>query len=304
LGSILGLARGLRAVGKQARLLLQDPVPRQYETMLADEDLLGPADFDAAVAAADRLMILDTASIAQLGKLAERIAAHGEKLLIVDHHATNDALTESSWFDTSAAAVGLMVLELLESLSWPIDKATADVLAAAILTDTGWMRFSNTDARCLHAMARLWDRGVRLEEHYARLYQNDRPQRLRLMQRGLASLELHADDRLALMMIRQTDFAETGADRSETENLINEAMRLATVELAVMLTETPGQIRVSFRSRRRVDVSQLAATLGGGGHARAAGCRLPRPLDDARQTLLAACKTALEDSAGQCAADE
>ena len=95
------------------------------------------------------------------------------------------------------------------------------------------------------------------------------------------------------MTIRRGDFQETGARLDETENLVNEALRMGTVETAVLLVEMPDVVRVSLRSRDAVDVSAVAARFGGGGHARAAGFRTPDDIDDVKRRLVDACRRAL-----------
>ena len=149
---------------------------------------------------------------------------------------------------------------------------------AAICSDTGWLWFSNTDSRALRAVGHWIDLGARPDELYRELYECDRPQRLALMARALSSLQLHGDGRLAIMSLTREDFAATGAELDETENIINEAMRIASVEVAALLVEGAEKIRASLRSKSTVDVAAVAQTFGGGGHARAAGFRSSEPM--------------------------
>ena len=137
------------------------------------------------------------------------------------------------------------------------------------------------------------EKGGRADHVYAQLFQRDRPQRLHLLEHLLASLELHCGDRLAVMTLRRCDFEQTGASEDETENLINESLRLASIEAAILLTESSRCVRVSFRSRGRLDVAKLAADFGGGGHARAAGCRADEEIDSLKHRLIEACSRAL-----------
>jgi phosphoesterase RecJ-like protein len=113
------------------------------------------------------------------------------------------------------------------------------------------------------------------------------------MARVIDSLELYHHARLAVMVLRQADFDQTGARREETENLINEALRVETVDLAILLTETPEKTRVSLRSRCDVDVSTIAAEFGGGGHPRAAGLKSDQPIETLRTELIRAARRAL-----------
>ncbi len=237
--------------------------------------------------------MLDTCSFAQLGPVAEKLRTLREKIVVVDHHATRDPVGGVQWTDTSAAAAGVMTAELIEALDWPLPDAGARALAVAVLSDTGWLKFSNADARALRVVAALVEHGVSLDEVFEALYQCDRPERLRLLERILASLELHHADRLAVMSVRRKDFEETGARPDETENLINEALRLQSVRVAMLLVENAENVRVSLRSRGHVNVADLARQFGGGGHDRAAGLRRTEALDEVRSMLIEALGEAL-----------
>jgi phosphoesterase RecJ-like protein len=140
-----------------------------------------------------------------------------------------------------------------------------------------------------------------MDKLYMKLFQCDRPQRLRLMTLMLQSLELHCGGRMATMMIRKGDFEITGALSEETENMVNEALRIAAVETAVLLVENGPSpegvgpiVRVSLRSRDEVDVAAVAASFGGGGHARAAGIRAVMPIEKLRDELVKACSEVLK----------
>jgi phosphoesterase RecJ-like protein len=288
LGSVVGILEAARGAGKLALPLLHADAPDRYGFLLAGEQLAyGPA-LTSLARQADTILVLDTCSDAQLGQLAAGLRQHHDKVVVVDHHATADDIGTTRWIDTSAAAVGLMVLELIDALDWPLNDRAVLALAVAITTDTGWMRFSNTDGRCLRAMARLVEAGVRPDELYRRIYQTDRPQRLALLQRVLDSLDLKADGRLAVMHLRAEDFQQTGAKQEDTENLINEAMRLESVDAAVILVENGEQTRVSLRSRSEVDVAEVARRFGGGGHTRAAGLKSDEPIDQLKPKLVEA----------------
>jgi phosphoesterase RecJ-like protein len=120
------------------------------------------------------------------------------------------------------------------------------------------------------------------------LYQNERPQRVALQTLVMQSLELLKDDRLAVMTINKQDFAKTHAHVPDTENLINIPLQIRTVEVVALVTETPepGPIRISLRSKGGLDCAKFAEQFGGGGHARAAGLKLPSTLELARKQVV------------------
>ena len=287
LGTSTGLARAMRAAGKEASIALPGTTPVRHDFILFDENIASADGFPALAEEADLIIVADTCSHRQLDDINPLMPPYREKTVVIDHHATVDDIGTVRWIDSSSAAAGVMALELLDALSWPVTMEIAEPLAVAILTDTGWLRFSNTDPRCLHAMARLVEAGIGPDVMFKKIYQSDRFEKLKLLGRVLDSLELHCDGLLAVMSLSEDDFHQTGARPDETENLVNEAMRIGEIEAAVILVQNGDEIRVSLRSRQLLDVSLVAETLGGGGHTRAAGARFSGDLQKAKQTIIA-----------------
>ena len=297
LGSVTALYVSAGLAGKNCQMVIPDAIPRRYAFLLEQHSPSPAERFAELAGAADLIVVLDTCAFAQLTPMAQALKQHRRKVAVIDHHATGDDVGSAVWRDESAAAVGVMLLELLGELGWPFDVVAAEALMTAICADTGWFRYANTDARALNAARMLATAGVRLDELHGRLYQSDRPQRVRLFGAALGSLELHADDRLALVTLTQEDFARTGAAAEETEDLASEPLRIASVEIAALLVEQPdGQARVSLRSRRVADVARIAAGFGGGGHARAAGFRADAGIAAVKQRLIAACGEAIQQA--------
>ncbi len=298
LGSMSALTSAARAAGKEVATLVPSEVPARYDFLLSPDRPAGPERFAELADWADTVVIVDTCAFAQLDGLDGQLAAARDKIVVIDHHTTADDIGAVQWVDTSSAAAGVMVGELLEALGWPLGRPAAEALLTAMTTDTGWFRFSNTDARCLRAAARLFDAGVEGDKLYQRLFQADRGERIMLLGRALSSMELRASGRIVTMKIRDIDFAETGARQDETENLVNEPMRMGCVEVSMLLVENgdaQGErcVRVSLRSRGKVDVAAIARGFGGGGHAQAAGLRIDEDIDALAARLAGACEAAM-----------
>ena len=297
-GSAAAVHRAAKAQGKESRVVLLDALPRRYAFLLGDDPPAGADQFPELAGWADCVLVVDTCAFRQLEPVAEELKAVREKVAVIDHHATADDVGAVAWRDTSASSAGVMVAELLARLDWTVDAQTAEALAAAMLTDTGWLRYSNTDGRTLKTLARLLSAGVKADVLYRKIYQSDRPERLALLAAALASLELHAGGRLAVMGLRAEDLEAAGATHDETENFVSEPMRLADVEISVILIAMPsGQTRVSLRSRGAVDVAALAKRFGGGGHAAAAGFTDEEAIPAAKARLIASCEEALAGGA-------
>lgn len=293
LGSMAALANAAAGEGKTALLLVPDSVPQRYQFLFGGRKVAGAEDFAALADRADLVVILDTCTASQLDGLVGQIAARRSKVVVMDHHSGPEDIGAVQWIDTSVSAVGMMVGRIIDALGWGVSRETAEALMTALTTDTGWLRFANTDGQTLQAVARCVDAGIRPDVLYRKLYQSDRPQRLRLIARAINSMELHCGGMLAAMTIRKADFQATGANPDETENLVNEALRLATVETAIIVIENTDCVRASLRSRGAIDVAEIARRFGGGGHRRAAGLRSHEDIDTLRRGLIAACTEAL-----------
>jgi phosphoesterase RecJ-like protein len=163
-----------------------------------------------------------------------------------------------------------------------------------VATDTGWFRHSNTTPATFVLAQELMAAGANPTTLYEQIYEQDTLPRLRLMGLVLGRLQLTAGGRVAFTEVRRDDYAATGATPQDTEELVNFTRRLAGVEVGLFFMEQPrGGVKVSFRSRARVNVGRVAEQFGGGGHRLASGAILDRPLDEARAAVLAAVEAAL-----------
>jgi phosphoesterase RecJ-like protein len=298
LGALAATTMLVRALGLEPHPTLFDPFPARYTWLEA----LAPwhdwsREHDYLTNNCDALVILDTCAVSQLEPIAEFLP-RAPRTLVIDHHPTRDAIAtrpgDLRLLDESAGAACLLIAECIKAAGIHLTPPLATALFVGLATDTGWFRFSNADARLLRVAADLMEGGAVGHTLYRAIHENDPPARLRLLGRLLQTLELQAGGRLVVLRLRQADFVAAGADRAMTEDLINEAGRLAGIEALVQFTEeADGSVRVNFRSKQALDVAALAARFGGGGHARAAGARPTGTWDEVVPRVLAATIDAL-----------
>lgn len=292
LGSLVAMARIVESFGKQPLLTVYESLPSRYARFANAATWHNWADQEQILASeCDGVIIVDTCSLAQLEPIA-RFLAVAPRTLVIDHHATRDPIGtrdgDLRFFDETASATALIIAELAAEVGIELSKPLAEALFVGIATDSGWFRFSNTDARTLRAATRLVDAGAVPNELYDEIYQREPAAKLKLIARLLSNLEMHANGRLAVMSLRPADFEATGADDSLTEDLVNEAARLGTTEATILFTqEDTALVRINFRSKRELDVSEVARRYGGGGHARAAGARVHGAWEDVVPRVIA-----------------
>ncbi|MYA06506.1 MAG: bifunctional oligoribonuclease/PAP phosphatase NrnA [Holophagales bacterium] len=291
IGSEVALARLLRKAGRTATIWNADPAPDTYAGVTADLPIhVGrkpPAGFP------DEFDFVVPLECPRLDRTGLEDALSLLPILNIDHHLGNELYGRANWVDTEAPAVAEMVLRLARALDLEIDEPTATALYLGLSTDTGSFRFSNATPRAFEAAADLVRYGARPERVATWVYESQSPGAVRLLAEMLGTLELHCDERIASVRLELSMFERAGARQTDSEGLIDHPRAIRDVEAVVLFRERPeGDVKVSLRSRGRIDVGAIAARRGGGGHRNAAGC-LVRDRED-EQTLIAELATAVE----------
>ncbi len=287
LGSQLALAEALRYRGKVVRTAIVGHLPSRYEFIDPRREIEEFSEDDPTFAEMDCIIILDTGTWNQLGVFGSFMRSLTVPKLVIDHHRTQDDLGAVRLVDTSAEATGRLVYEASRALDVPISAFAAQSLFAALATDTGWFHHNNTTAASFVLAAKLVEAGALPNRLFEQIYEQNSLARLKLMGIALERLQSSREDRIAWTEIYQRDFAVTGARPPDTEELINLPRSLAGVEVALILIEqAEGRIKISFRSRERVDVGQLAEQFGGGGHRLASGAITHGTMEEVRQRVI------------------
>ncbi|HVW00724.1 MAG TPA: bifunctional oligoribonuclease/PAP phosphatase NrnA [Planctomycetaceae bacterium] len=296
LGSELGLAALLEALGKSVRIVNASPTPRRLSFLDPENRVLqyGVQITEAEVIDTDVHIVVDTSAWGQLAEVGTAWKKSSAVKVVIDHHVSCDALGAVEFKDVEAEATGAMIYRLADALGYPVTTKAAVPLFCALATDTGWYRFSSTTSNTLRIAAALIDAGAQPNLLYQQLYEQYSLGRVKLTGRVLSRVKLDCDGRVAYTYVRWDDYAETQTEPADTEDLVNECMRIGGTECAFILIEQSNRfIKVSFRSRTSLDVARVAEQFRGGGHKQAAGAILPGPLAEAESTVLIAMKTAL-----------
>lgn len=296
LGSELGMAGVLEALGKSVRIVNGHPTPPNLAFIDPSKRIgvigqtVQPSELDDI----EVLMILDTSAWAQLGPMSDVIKTTKAKKIVVDHHLSEDDLGAEPFKNVQAEATGRLVVEAAEALGVSLTPEMAMPLFAAVATDTGWFRFGSASSGTYRTAAKLIDAGASPAAIFGSLYEQDTLGRVRLRGLILARFVVEEEGRLVHTYVLKEDFQQTGALPSDTEDVINMGLGIAGTQVAVILVEqATGGFKISFRSRSKVDCSKLAEQFAGGGHKAAAGAFLKGPLAEVQPTVLSAVKAAM-----------
>jgi phosphoesterase RecJ-like protein len=213
------------------------------------------------------------------------------KLLInIDHHESNTRYGDLNWVSAREPSSGELIYRLLKIARWPITKQIADCLFTAVSTDTGSFQYSSTRPGTYHVAGELVTRGANLAKICNEVYQSYPVSRARLLKHVYSHFKLTHDDRIAYLWLKKADLARTGAESNDTEGLIDHIRAIEPVVVACVFEEIePELTRISLRSKsEKVNVNEICAQFGGGGHPAAAGARIPgKPLSVQRKVIAA-----------------
>ena len=296
IGSELGLAAILQSLGKEVRIVNPSAIPPTLDFLDPNRQILkiGEGIRPEALLETDVHIVVDTSSWSQLQEVGQMMRRSSARRVVIDHHASSDDLGALEFKDIEAEATGALILEMADALDLPLPREVAGPLFCAIATDTGWFRFSSVRESTLRAAARLIDLGARPDVLYRQLYEQFSLGRIRLAGCVLSRVTLDCDGKLAYTWVESADFDRCGARPVDTEDLVNECLKIAGTQCAFIAVEQLNKsVKISFRSRAGVDVAALAEQFGGGGHKQASGATLTGSLPEARERVLFALRAVL-----------
>jgi bifunctional oligoribonuclease and PAP phosphatase NrnA len=278
-GSMLAVGMLLEQMGKHADLVSADRIPATYRSLPGAEFIRsalrvhGP--YDAAI-----LLECDGLDRTRLLGLEEFFQVN------IDHHVSGREFAGINWIDCKAASVGEMVYRLVRAAGARITPEMASCLYTTLLTDTGGFCYGAVQASTFSLAQELVEAGADSNRIAQDIYFSTTISRLRLLGKALGHLE--REGRVAWLWVTHEEMLRTCATEEDCEGVVNYALAIAGVEVAVFLSELPERrVRLSLRSKGKVNVAAIAERLGGGGHENASGCTLDGPLPRALEAILA-----------------
>ncbi|MEP7360085.1 MAG: DHH family phosphoesterase [Chloroflexota bacterium] len=301
LGSALGLALALEAMGKTATPMCSDIVPPMYDFMPHIDRFRRDPDPDHDY---DLIVVGDCGDLARVGSALGRNAELFGRVPIVniDHHISNRGFGAVNWVDATAAATCEMDTLLMPALGVALDAAGGAIAAnlmAGVVIDTANFQHPNVTPRTLRVAAELVAAGAPLSETARLLYRNKPNRQLKLFGLVLGRLDSERDGRLVWSALREADYSATGSTVEDVEGLSDLLSQSSTGELMVLFRDMGDRTKISVRTREGgPDATVLTGRFGGGGHARASGATLALPIDQAIPAVLEAARQELDARSG------
>ena len=281
LGSLIGMHGVLTQLGKDALMYLSPdefPLPHEYRDM-ENSAIVGapPADMDERVA-----VFLDCGNIDRMP--VDFLQREGIHILNIDHHHDNTRFGTANLVDPRASCTAEIVWRLAKELGAELTTEIARALYVGLITDTGRFMYENTTAEAHLMAAELIEAGVEPHVLYSRIYESLPVERVKLLQRALATLQRFDGGTITMLRLTAADFEQTGAVENDSEGIVDHARAVEGTAVAVLVRELTGdragKRKVSLRATdNRVDVSAIARDFGGGGHRQAAGATTELDID-------------------------
>ena len=292
LGSTLALALALEGMGKRVTVASEDKVPSSFAFLPGADRIVSDLPPDRAF---DVTVTMECSTLDRCGRFADAVL-RTPLIITIDHHESHTPYGHLDYWDPTAAAVGEMTADLVRELGVGLTPPIACALLTAVATDTGVFRFATVRPRTLRLAADLIEAGARLSDIVTHVYEQRTPAANRLLGYALLRMVVTADGALAFSTLSEAVRRAAGALPEDGSGIVGVLRAMRGVKVAILFTESPEGIEVSIRTRDGVRANAIAEPLGGGGHAGAAGCTLPGPMDEAVARVLTAVEAELPTS--------
>ena len=290
LGAALGLKAILGQFGAEAAVISADAPPAVYDVI----PTIGDVSLEAPTWSPDAIVLVDCADPKRAGRIGDLINAlpASTPRILIDHHISNDSTWPLAWVDAHAAAtcemVSLIALALKADLSADQGRL-ATTLAAGVIMDTATFQHGNTTPRTLEVGGLLLAAGAPISEISRKIYRSKPLAQVQLHARVLASLKSTDSGRTVFATMMLANLTETGATLEMSEGIVDALAQVSEADVAIFFKEDgPTTARISVRTKGEgPDATAIVASFGGGGHARAAGATIERPVNEAATLVLA-----------------
>lgn len=287
IGSTLSMYNSLKKLKKNVYYVLDDTPPKNLEFLLKDVNILKSNEFNI-----DKFNIisLDCGDRKRIC-LSDEIKDKAQKIICIDHHASNDKYGDFNYIDTNASSTCELVYNVLVAYNKKynidlIDENIATFLYTGLVTDTGNFMYSNTHPTSFDMAKNLLLKGAKKENIIQNIFQSNSANYYKLLGEALNTLDI-IDNKVACISINKEMLKRNIISFNDVDGITSYTRDIEGVEVGILLKEKKdNEIKVSLRSKSYVDVSKIAQSFGGGGHIKAAGCTIYDTIENAKKKII------------------
>lgn len=282
--SSLALKNVLDGMGKKVKYYLSEPIEKRLSFLSDDYEIYDPQK--GCDDEWDLVICLDSADVGRLGDRAVFLD-RAKMTVCIDHHYTNTGYAKVNRVDGDMSSASEMVYDLICEMGEKITKKTAELLYAGIMSDTGCLKYSCASPKTLRTVAALMECGIDHAVLCRELFDTEDIEVIRLKGYVMDSLESYYGGKLTIAVVDSEIMDKFGVRVNDIGDVVNIPRSVKGTQVALLIKKTTEKIKLSFRSNGVVNVAEIAAKIGGGGHAMAAGASMPlMDLNEAKQKLI------------------
>lgn len=283
LGSTFALAYGLKRLGKEVQIYLEDKIPETYKNFFSEDLVKHEIDEQKY----DLFISLDVSTEDRLGICAE-LKNKSSKTMNIDHHISNLGIADYNYLEADASATAEIIYQLLEILNIEFDKNIITYLYIGIVTDTGGFQYSNTTPKTMLIASKLLEYDIEASKIFREIFEVISKRKMEILKISLQNLKLYENGKIGMIVLTQNDLQKIQGTYEDTDGIVNYARNIEGVEVGVLIIEREkNTYKISLRSNDYVNVADISIIFNGGGHERAAGATIiSENVDDVQDIII------------------
>ena len=288
IGSSIGMGYLLMELGFEPLVINKDTVPHKYSFLEKNIKIKQLEDLSNDEKSQNYLIfIMDSGKIERIGFKLEEIFPNHDGVINIDHHISNDYFGVKNFVYPKMAATSEIVGSLFLDLFGYIPAEAATAIYTGVMTDTGNLTYESTTSSTVALVSILHEMNADFNSMRKFVYENESVGQLVGIRTILNNLDFLMDGYIAYTHLKYEDILANNLTAGDIENYVEYPRKVSTSEVAILFKEfKKDEIRVSIRTKSEIDANKMAASFGGGGHKRAAGFRIRKPLEEALKFAL------------------
>lgn len=292
IGSAVGLCHFLREEGKISNVISTSEIEYKLKFLMKKLPFISAEEAEEIKKDWDLIVIVDCGDLKRIEDRAHLV--EGRPIVVIDHHMTNGGFGDYNYIFPKMPATCEIIYNMIKAYGGSLSPLAAQALYTGLLTDTGSYQYSNAKADTLRVGADLLETGMDKEEVIFHLYQNEKPELIKLETSALSKAEYYFDGKLALTYVDAKMLKQTGALMSDAGEISSKLRNIAGVMVAALfkeeVDEESGELttKISARALKGYDLTKIASFFGGGGHIAASGFTIKADKAEAKARVLKA----------------
>lgn len=290
IGSSLAMKVALKQIGKNADVIIRE-MPEIFDFLPYRETIKTDSDVEKY----DLAISVDCADLKRL--VGNEYFENAKQTIVIDHHGSNKMYGDINFVNPVAPACCQILIGMFQYFNINIDKELGTCILTGIITDTGGFRYSGVTAETFEFTADLLQKGVNVSEIYKKVLDTKTKGNFELMRRVLNRMEILEDGKVTFTYITKKDLEEVNAKIGDHEGLVELGRDIEGVEVSVFVRQKENDeetFKISLRSNKYVNVSDVCLMFGGGGHEKAAGANIQGNLEQVKQKIMKELKKVLK----------